>query len=244
MESVRSLLFLALAGASSARCDPAPAGLPAGLRSPDRGVVCHVARGVCFDRFGPSIGLTEAFLGKAAAQSLTATLRESPPATGPEATFSPAERVECRREEGPCRAGGMVDEGLTKVIYGPWYTERDRSGEAAAAVGEWRWRHTRHANDTEARPADPARYVLRLESDGSVRIRADCNHVDGPYRLDGSRITIDTTRSTEVACGPGSLDRVFLRDLSAASIFFLREGVLFLDLKYDTGTMEFERASP
>ena len=52
-----------MAGSSTA------AGLPAGLSSPDHGVVCDGRRGVCFDRFGPSIGLTEAFLGPDAARA-------------------------------------------------------------------------------------------------------------------------------------------------------------------------------
>jgi hypothetical protein len=45
-------------------CAPVRAGetnLPAPLSSPDRAVVCHNANEICFDRFGPSIGLTEAF---------------------------------------------------------------------------------------------------------------------------------------------------------------------------------------
>ncbi len=96
----------------------AAAELPAGLRSPDHGVVCDSRRGVCFDRFGPSIGLTEAFLGPSAARALTAVLREAPPDHGPRAEFSPAENVRCRRKTGPCRTGGVVDDALTAVLYG------------------------------------------------------------------------------------------------------------------------------
>jgi uncharacterized lipoprotein NlpE involved in copper resistance len=92
--------------------------LPAGLSSPDHGVVCDSQRGICFDRFGPSIGLTEAFLGADAARVLTAVLREAPRDRGPGAEFSPAENVACRRERGPCRIGGVVHEALTATLYG------------------------------------------------------------------------------------------------------------------------------
>jgi copper homeostasis protein (lipoprotein) len=95
------------------------ADLPAGLHSPDQGVVCDSRRGVCFDRFGPSIGLTEAFLGPAAAGALTAVLRDAPPDHRPGAEFSPADDVRCRRETGPCRTGGVVEDALTVVLYGP-----------------------------------------------------------------------------------------------------------------------------
>jgi len=94
------------------------ANLPAGLHSPDHGVVCDSRRGECFDRFGPSIGLTEAFLGPAAARALTAVLRDTPPDHRLGAEFSPADNVRCRRETGPCRRSGVVDVALTAVLYG------------------------------------------------------------------------------------------------------------------------------
>jgi heat shock protein HslJ len=215
--------------------------LPPGLASPDRGVVCSQVRGVCYDRFGPSIGLAEAFLGRSAAERLTAALRQAPRSAGPGVLFSPMEGVECLGETGPCQVDGVGHEGLTAVLYGPW-PARTRSAEAAAAVGvDWQWLHTRYNNDTESRPADPSRYRLRLEPDGTLRVQADCNGAGGTYRLEQSRITIVISHSTMAACPLGSHERVFLRDLAAASVYFVREGKLFLDLKYDTGTMEFGR---
>ena len=82
-------------------------------------MVCNDRRGICFDRYGPSIGLTEAFLGPAAAQTLTAILRNAPPDRRPGAEFSPAENVTCMRETGPCRRVEVVNEALTAVLYGP-----------------------------------------------------------------------------------------------------------------------------
>ena len=84
--------------------------LPAGLSSPDHGVVCNDQQGACFDRYGPSMGLTEAFLGPRMAQALTVLLRGAPPDRRPGAEFSPAENVTCMRETGPCRTA----ESLTK----------------------------------------------------------------------------------------------------------------------------------
>jgi hypothetical protein len=97
----------------------AAAELPAGLSSPDHGVICDGPRGICFDRFGPSIGLTGVFLGPGAAQALTARLRDTPPDHGPGAVFSPGDNIVCRRETGPCRTGDIVHEALTAVLYGP-----------------------------------------------------------------------------------------------------------------------------
>ena len=41
------------------------------------------------------------------------------------------------------------------------------------------------------------------------------------------------------ACPPGSLETNFLKDLGAAAIYFIREEILYIDLKYDSGTMAF-----
>lgn len=106
----------ALSGISFIAC---AAELPAGLSSPDHGVVCDERRGVCFDRFGPSIGLTGAFLGPDAARVLTDVLRGAQPPYGTRAEFSPAENVTCWSRTGPCRIGGEVDNTLTAVLYGP-----------------------------------------------------------------------------------------------------------------------------
>ena len=44
---------------------------------------------------------------------------------------------------------------------------------------------------------------------------------------------------TQAMCPPDSLERTYIKDLNAARIYFLRNGKLFIDLKYDTGTMMF-----
>ncbi len=235
--------FLVVSGILLAVTSLATAGegeLPPGLASPDHGVVCHAERGACYDRYGPSIGLTQAFLGQAAADRLTAVLRAAPPGFGPDAPFSPAVGVECQGVTGPCRAGAEELEGLTAVLYGPWPEQPKGDAEVRAAVGvDWKWVGTRYKNDAEARPADPSRYVLRLEPGGSLRVQADCNAAGGTYLLEQGRISINITHSTLAACVPESLERVFLRDLSAAAVYFLQDGALYLDLKDDTGTMGF-----
>lgn len=236
---MRALCFATLAVFGIAHA--AAAELPGGLHSPDHGVVCDSGRGVCFDRFGPSIGLTEAFLGADAAGALTAALRGVPPDRSPGAEFSPGDDIACRRETGPCSIGGVVVEALTAVLYGP-RPAGSRGADVAAIVDvEWKWVASRYSNDIEARPSDPARYRLRLQPDGMLRARVDCNQAGGVYRVFGRSIVIEVTHSTMAACEPGSLDRTFLRDLGSAAIYFVRQGSLYLDLKHDTGTMEFGR---
>jgi para-nitrobenzyl esterase len=77
--------------------------------------------------------------------------------------------------------------------------------------------------------------------EGHLSVRLDCNTGGGRYTLDGSSLTLKLTHTTRAACPPGSLDQKFMKDLAAARIAFLRDGELYLDLLYDTGTMKFTR---
>ena len=205
--------------------------------------MCNASRAICYDRFGPSIGLTKAFLGKEAAERLTTILRESL-AQGRGRSFSLADGVECLRETGPCTADGEMHESLSAILYEPAQKPSNRTPDQADILGiDWQWQATRYSNDTTAEPKDPARYRLRLEADGTVRITADCNQAGGRYRIEGHRIVIEIMHSTMAAFEPGSLEAIFLRDLAAAAIYFMRQGDLYLDLKFDSGTMVFRRGN-
>jgi heat shock protein HslJ len=106
---------------------------------------------------------------------------------------------------------------------------------------EWRWQQTLLGNGQSAVPDDPGRYTIAFQPDGTLYIRADCNRVGGNYTIKNSSLMIETTHSTRAMCPPDSLDQTFLKHLNAAAIYFMREGHLYIDLKYDTGTMKFSK---
>ena len=47
--------------------------------------------------------------------------------------------------------------------------------------------------------------------------------------------------TTRAICPPESLEEEFLGNLAAAAIYFVRDGILYFDLKFDTGTMKLSR---
>jgi len=61
------------------------------------------------------------------------------------------------------------------------------------------------------------------------------------YAKDKNSITIQVTHTTRAMCPPDSLDQTFIKNVNAASVYFFSEGSLYLDLKYDTDTMKFDR---
>ena len=113
--------------------------------------------------------------------------------------------------------------------------------EPTPLVGSlWRWERTRMNDDSVHVPerAESRPYTVAFREEGRLTIRADCNRVLGTWALEGSSITIEAGPTTMVQCPEGSLADVFLADLSAASVHFFHAGDLFLDLKFDSGTMQ------
>ena len=105
----------------------------------------------------------------------------------------------------------------------------------------WRWQRTMYNNDTRSEPPDPSRYTILLMPEGLLSLHLDCNAGGGRYTLDGSSLVLELTHTTMAACPPDSLAQQFMKDLAAARIAFMRDGDLYLDLMYDSGTMKFAR---
>jgi heat shock protein HslJ len=120
-------------------------------------------------------------------------------------------------------------------------TESESSPELVDTI--WRWDQTLMNNDDAFVPDNPNNYTVQFLPDGTVSIQADCNRVGGSYTTDGSSITIETGPTTLVACPPGSLGDAFVSQLSGVAIYFFEGQNLFLDLKFDSGTMRFSAQS-
>jgi heat shock protein HslJ len=112
-------------------------------------------------------------------------------------------------------------------------------------VGSWNWEGSNYSNDTEATPDDPSKYTLELTDDGSVSVVADCNRSSGTWESDAGdsdtsgSLAIKLGPTTLAECGPGSLYRQFLRDLSGAAAFELSGEKLRIDIRADVGSMTF-----
>jgi len=103
----------------------------------------------------------------------------------------------------------------------------------------WQWAQTLYNNDTRTVPAKPEKYTIRFREAGQIDVRADCNRKGGTYSLQGKQLSIKIITSTMAACEPGSLEDEFVRNLEGATNYFFRDGALYIDLKFDTGTMRF-----
>jgi heat shock protein HslJ len=102
----------------------------------------------------------------------------------------------------------------------------------------WQWEQFEGGDGAVVAPDDPSLYTLQFQPDGTITGQVDCNRGMGSYEVDGSSITI-TLATTKMACPEGSLDAEFLRYLSEANSFVIRDGKLALALPVDSGIATF-----
>ena len=86
---------------------------------------------------------------------------------------------------------------------------------------------------------DPENYMLILQPDGTLDIKADCNVVGGSYTLEGDSLTIGLGPSTMAYCGEQSLDLQYLELLSNVDGYTIKGDQLVLNLTDDAGNMVF-----
>jgi heat shock protein HslJ len=93
-------------------------------------------------------------------------------------------------------------------------------------------------------PESPQNYTVEFTSAGEVLVQADCNRAIGGFtQAADSRISITMGPTTLAACPPNSISDDFLRALDNANLYFFRGNDLFIDLKFDSGTMQFSPAN-
>jgi heat shock protein HslJ len=100
-------------------------------------------------------------------------------------------------------------------------------------------------NDGQLLIADPPEnYTAEFTNNGELFVQADCNRAIGQYSVEGdSGITIAMGPTTLAACPPGSISNDYLQALGNGTLFFFQDGDLFIDLKFDSGTMRFSPAN-
>lgn len=175
--------------------------------------------------------------------------------------LGPVTRVACPPESlsesmiqmfGPAQSYRFEDEGQTLVMSwaagGPvdYFRRAADSMEMESAqslTGQtWQWQGTVTPVE-EITVADPSRYTITFNEDGTANIVADCNNVGATYTTDGSSLSIELGPSTLALCPPDSQDTQFTTQLAAAAIYFFQDGDLFIDLFADGGTMRFATAA-
>ena len=105
----------------------------------------------------------------------------------------------------------------------------------------WQWVSTA-TPDGKITAKDPTRYTILFTTDGQVQAQFDCNRGHGGYRMADGKLTMGVLMATRMACPPDSQDRRFMKDLQAASAYYLAGDSLFLGLPGKAAAMKFRPA--
>ncbi len=214
--------------------------LPDNLISPEEGVVCNGQAKVCYDTFGVTIGITNDIMGQEAADKLAQELSAVDEKYFDRSNFNPAQGISCHTLERRCYEDNTVNDLLSTALFGD---DAGTYGPEVLIDVPWAWGGSRYNNNTEVLAKDGRTYSLRFIQDGLLQIKADCNMVRGSYHVEGRSLSIKLGASTKMACGPDIQDQQFLKDLEGVAVWFLKKGKLYLDIKVDTGTMDFYRGT-
>jgi len=105
-------------------------------------------------------------------------------------------------------------------------------------IWQWNGLYETHPASVSAVP-DPGNYLLLLNSDGNFEAKADCNQVNGTYKLSGNHLVLTPGPSTKAACGPNSLSDKYIALLGQVASQAISDGSLVLGLQSDAGQMFF-----
>ena len=88
---------------------------------------------------------------------------------------------------------------------------------------------------------NPEKYTFELQPNSQVSVLADCNSGSGDYVVDGNKLSINITSTTLALCESESHSDLFFRTLNEAALYFVEDGLLYIDLPVDSGTMSFSQ---
>lgn len=106
----------------------------------------------------------------------------------------------------------------------------------------WQLQEISRGSGSVSPVADPTKYTLTLNADGTVAIVADCNTGAGTYEVDGSAISFQQLATTRMACPQPSMGSQFTKVLGFADSYAVENGNLVLSYSNGGGTLTFTPA--
>ena len=129
------------------------------------------------------------------------------------------------------------EEGL--VLYEQDLTTSANQGPLTGT--SWQWVQTTMNDDSTTTPTKPDAFILTFVDNMRFGSTTDCNKFMGSYTTDGNAIAFSEMASTRMACLEDSQEELYTKSLSEVSSYILEGDTLILELKMDSGNMQFTR---
>lgn len=128
----------------------------------------------------------------------------------------------------------------------PAVQQTQRSHAPEMVVGKlWGWEGTTTSVEQFTSP-DPKRFSIRLMPGGKAQVTLDCNRGGGNYQIQEGKLSFSPLFSTKMACPTQDkpLDHHFGKQLQQIASYFVENGMLYLEMPMDGGTMKFKELAP
>jgi heat shock protein HslJ len=134
---------------------------------------------------------------------------------------------------------------------GPPQVSRAAAGSAPLAGTAWRLVEIQSMDDAvgSTRIADPSQYTMRLNADGSVAFRLNCNSATGTWSAEAGtdpssgRFALGPLAATMVSCPPPNVDEQVTRQAPYFRSYLLEDGRVYLSLMAAGGVFVWERSA-
>jgi heat shock protein HslJ len=146
-----------------------------------------------------------------------------------------AARVERSRPATPLQTAGTGEPPGSKPV---------------SALADTRWRLVEFQSMDDAqgttRPRDRSLYTMRLNGDGTVAMRLDCNRATGTWSAEPSgdgtsgRFEFGPLAATRALCPPPNMEESIMRQAGHIRSYLLQDGRLYLSLMADGGIYAWE----
>jgi heat shock protein HslJ len=129
-------------------------------------------------------------------------------------------------------------------------TPKSVSGNPLAG-SVWRLVEFQSMDDTTGtlRPDNPSLYTMRLNSDGTVMMRLNCNNANGTWSVEpgsdgiSGRFEFGPLAMTRALCPPPSMDELIAAQAEYIRSYLVKDGKLYLSLMADGGIFAWEPAT-
>ncbi|MBL8533738.1 MAG: META domain-containing protein [Betaproteobacteria bacterium] len=124
-------------------------------------------------------------------------------------------------------------------------TAKDGSSLPYATLEKTRWQlQSAMLGGTVVAVPRPDRYSVEFQEHHRILVRADCNRGLGAWSAEGSNLSIGPVSYTQTTCAVGSLGKRFADSVRNARSWYIRDGMLFLELPGAGDVLRFAQDVP
>jgi len=99
------------------------------------------------------------------------------------------------------------------------------------------WTNTKYSDGSIISPKEKSSYIIFAKG-GKMKVQSDCNTGSSTFTIDNYDLKVSPILATKKGCFE-STEKKFFSGLTDGTKIYTKDNKLYIDLKLDSGTMEF-----